>query len=353
MRKKNFNYYWHSVLLRIEAFKFKQLKKNSMHQALVERKRMEYNDMLPQKWMTHIPKTDEFYTYSYFSHFPDSLGPKILFNDAYSFENHIPKSLKNTDLLNPLLPFYYGTLLWNQWKSHGLYRQEMIDIADYMLEKIEYSDIGGLLRYHEAYPTFNLEPNYISGITQGLACSYYTRMYTLTQKDKYKKAAESLFEPMTHPKDQGGLLVSTPIGMEWVEEYPSKPSSYVLNGFVFSIIGAYDLYQITKDPTHQFYYNAWLKSFTTHLIDYQFKEYILHNKYQNKLGNIEYQGLNVGQFLHLAMISQSLLFFQFFIFYYERCPWNRFYSFYGLSEIQEQQEIHKFYNDITKPNTLS
>lgn len=352
MRKKDFNYYWHSLLLRIEAIKFKQLKKSSMYQALVERKRMEYNDMLSQKWIISIPTTDEYYTYSYFSIYPDSNGPEALFKDTYSFKNYIPQSLRNSDSLNPLLPFYYGMLLWNQWKSNGLYRSELIEIADLMLEKIERSEIGGLLRYKEAYPIFNLEANYISGITQGLACSFYTRMYLLTKNETYKNVAISLFEPMTHTKESGGLLVSTSIGMEWVEEYPSNPASYVINGFIFSIISAYDLFQITKDATHQFLYNAWLKSFTTHLIDYQFKEYILHNKYQNKLGNIEYQGLNVGQFLHLAMISQSLLFFQFFIYYYERCPWDRFFSFYGLSDVQDKQAIHKYYKELTSQNTL-
>lgn len=323
-----------------------------MHQAIVERKRLEYNDMLKQKWITSIPQTDEYYTYAYFSHFPNSNEPRELFKATYVFKNNIPWHQKNSQALNPLIPFYYGSLLWNQWKAHGLYKEELIEIADLMLDEIEYSEIGGLYKYAEAFPTFNLEADYIAGITQGLACSYYARIFQLTKDEKYKNAAISVFEPMTHSMENGGLLISTPLGMEWVEEFPSKPHSYVMNGFIFSIIGAYDLFQITNDPTHEFIYNTWLKSFTTHLIDYQYKDYVLHNKYQTKLGNIEYQGLNVGQFLHLAMISQSLLFYQFFIYYYERCPWKRFYSFYGMPNINDNQAIHKYYEQITSLNSL-
>lgn len=37
--------------------------------------------------------------------------------------------------------------------------------------------------------------------------------------------------------------------MPWYEEYPTKPSSFVLNGFIYSLIGLYDLMMLA--PTQQ------------------------------------------------------------------------------------------------------
>ena len=33
----------------------------------------------------------------------------------------------------------------------------------------------------------------------------------------------------------------------WYEEYPTQPSSFVLNGFIFSLLGLYDLAEAARD----------------------------------------------------------------------------------------------------------
>lgn len=38
------------------------------------------------------------------------------------------------------------------------------------------------------------------------------------------------------------LLISFCLGkFDWYEEYPTKPASFVLNGFIYSLLGLYDL----------------------------------------------------------------------------------------------------------------
>ena len=45
-------------------------------------------------------------------------------------------------------------------------------------------------------------------------------------------------EKGTQYKDEHGNI--------WLEEYPTIPTSHVLNGFIYAIFGIYDLYRVTK-----------------------------------------------------------------------------------------------------------
>lgn len=41
--------------------------------------------------------------------------------------------------------------------------------------------------------------------------------------------------------DTGGVRTYFPGGFVWYEEYPTTPSLFVLNGFIYSLLGLYDL----------------------------------------------------------------------------------------------------------------
>lgn len=43
---------------------------------------------------------------------------------------------------------------------------------------------------------------------------------------------------------EGGVLATFLNKFHWYEEYPTKPPSFVLNGFIYSILGLYDLMSI-------------------------------------------------------------------------------------------------------------
>lgn len=47
----------------------------------------------------------------------------------------------------------------------------------------------------------------------------------------------------------GGVLATFLNKYHWYEEYPTQPASFVLNGFIFSLLGLYDL--MTTAPLDQ------------------------------------------------------------------------------------------------------
>ena len=90
------------------------------------------------------------------------------------------------------------------------------------------------------------QPGWYSAMGQGQAISLLTRVYLYTKDDRYLNAAlkaTSVFHKMS---SEHGVRAEL-FGMPWYEEYPTKPPSYVLNGFMFSLFGLYDLWKISSD----------------------------------------------------------------------------------------------------------
>ena len=94
-----------------------------------------------------------------------------------------------------------------------------------------------------------LFPEWFSAMAQGQAMSLLTRAYLYTKNPAYLKAAmrsTTLFK--VHSKDKG-VLATFMYQYPWYEEYPTSPSLFVLNGFIYSLIGLYDL-KLTAGPQH-------------------------------------------------------------------------------------------------------
>lgn len=89
----------------------------------------------------------------------------------------------------------------------------------------------------------SLEPGWYSAMAQGQAISTLVRAYLLTKDDTYLKSALRATGPFKLPSEQHGVKAVFMNKYDWYEEYPTIPSSFVLNGFIYSLIGLYDLAQ--------------------------------------------------------------------------------------------------------------
>jgi NADH-quinone oxidoreductase subunit N len=85
-----------------------------------------------------------------------------------------------------------------------------------------------------------LRSGWPSTIVQGLAMSLLTRLYAQTENQAYLAAARRAVRPLERPVERGGLLASLR-GHPFFEEYPTRPPSFVLNGFIFTLLGLYDV----------------------------------------------------------------------------------------------------------------
>lgn len=87
-----------------------------------------------------------------------------------------------------------------------------------------------------------LKQGWYSAMGQGHAISLLARAFYHSNGDaKYLRAAINGLKPFRVPSRQGGVLAKFMGRFDWYEEYPTTPASYVLNGFIYSLLGLYDL----------------------------------------------------------------------------------------------------------------
>ncbi|XP_008940383.1 PREDICTED: D-glucuronyl C5-epimerase [Merops nubicus] len=87
----------------------------------------------------------------------------------------------------------------------------------------------------------SLEPGWYSAMAQGQAISTLVRAYLLTREHTFLGAALRATALYKLPSEQHGVKAVFMNRHDWYEEYPTSPSSFVLNGFMYSLIGLYDL----------------------------------------------------------------------------------------------------------------
>ncbi len=105
-----------------------------------------------------------------------------------------------------------------------------------------------------------LRPGWYSAMGQGHAMSVLTRAYFLTKNDKYLKSAEKAIGLFSVEASAGGVR-NLFMGLHpWYEEYPTSPGTFVLNGFIYSLIGLYDLKKIGANSNAGQLYEQGLKS---------------------------------------------------------------------------------------------
>ncbi|XP_070158324.1 D-glucuronyl C5-epimerase B isoform X1 [Polyergus mexicanus] len=89
-----------------------------------------------------------------------------------------------------------------------------------------------------------LEPGWYSSMGQGHAISVLARAYHHSGEAKYLQAAIRGLRPFKLSSAEGGVAALFLGKYIWYEEYPTIPSSFILNGFIYSLIGLYDLKMI-------------------------------------------------------------------------------------------------------------
>lgn len=85
-----------------------------------------------------------------------------------------------------------------------------------------------------------LKPGWRSGLAQGQAISALIRYFYETKDTSVLPLIKRLKNYMLLPIEKGGVSAKSPEGLLWIEEFPTQPVSFVLNGFISSTFGLYE-----------------------------------------------------------------------------------------------------------------
>lgn len=108
---------------------------------------------------------------------------------------------------------------------------------------------AGAWVYGYRYPhTFTLEPPWVMSMAQGEAASLLVRVAIARDRDELAASARLALRPLERPVGtDGGVRSTLPNGAVLFEEYPTDPPAHVLNGAIYTLLGAYDVAQGLSD----------------------------------------------------------------------------------------------------------
>ena len=87
---------------------------------------------------------------------------------------------------------------------------------------------------------------------QGHALSVLARAYHHSGGDNlYLNSALAGLWPFNVASSDGGVLANFLGRIPWYEEYPTQPASFVLNGFIYALLGLYDLSVVAPSASQQ------------------------------------------------------------------------------------------------------
>nr|SVE76253.1 EOG090X0272 [Daphnia longispina] len=95
----------------------------------------------------------------------------------------------------------------------------------------------------------DLDPGWYSAMGQGQAMSLLMRAFYRSGKPHYLESALKGMQPFSKSSTEGGVRAYFMNQYPWYEEYPTVPPSFVLNGFIYSLIGLYDV--VSLAPLNQ------------------------------------------------------------------------------------------------------
>lgn len=100
---------------------------------------------------------------------------------------------------------------------------------------------------------------------------------------------------------ESSISVLQPNGDLWIEEYPSKPSSYVLNGFIFFLIAQLEVEMFDRSVKN--HSKDLICSFLNNFHQYQLNSNLLYCLRFKKLASKEYLEIHNNQMEHLVQLT--------------------------------------------------
>ena len=180
---------------------------------------------------------------------------------------------------------------------------EALACADYM-ERSGTRDGGGL--YLRADVPGKGHQGSISAMSQGLAMSVFTRLFTATGDHRHMDSARQLMPPFFAAVPDGGVraeLGNGGCGCVWFEEDVATPLRHILNGMIFALWGLDDLATTASDPAAEAEYRLGLRSLVHHIDEFDtgwWSLYDVADSGSSRLASANYHQLHAGQLAALG-----------------------------------------------------
>ncbi|KRX99400.1 D-glucuronyl C5-epimerase [Trichinella pseudospiralis] len=195
--------------------------------------------------------------------FTRDLGVDLMHGIVYTSKKVKKVKLKAVKLVILQLAFAGELCVANVSLQTHAHVDHFLDVANWFVENQDQK--GGWsvpVKRSMSNGRLVLKPGWYSAMAQGHAMSVLCRAYLLENKKEYLDSALKAVELFYINASDGGLINYFYDVFPWYEEYPTTPGSFVLNGFIYSLIGLHDLAFCLKHVNQQVFdiYKVGLKT---------------------------------------------------------------------------------------------
>ncbi len=150
-----------------------------------------------------------------------------------------------------------------------------------------------------------LRPPWLSAMAQGEGASVFVRLHALTGDDRYAEAALAALKPMAIATREGGVATELGGGF-FLEEYPTNPASYVLNGAFFALWGLRDVGLGLGDQDAMDLYDQGLETLAQEIERFDTGSWSLYDLFPHPIPNVAsgaYHQLHITQLEAMEVVS--------------------------------------------------
>lgn len=222
----------------------------------------------------------------------------------------------------------YGFMLHANWLETK--REHTLDLLKSnlaVLEKLKTENETTCAWYHHHFEVkYKINAPWASSMAQGECISFYLRMYQILGDEKLLNTAIKAFQFLELDVKEGGVKRMDEDGNLWYEEYPSEPPSYVLNGFIYTLFGLYDLYRITGRTDVKEKIDACVKTLVDNLHKFDAGYWSYYDLLKKELVRYYYQkNVHVPQLKALYILTKESIFDDYALRWEKQMtPWNYF-----------------------------
>lgn len=218
---------------------------------------------------------------------------------------------------NPVTIEQYALVMYNLYmdSQKEYYLCAFFNAVDWLVNNIETNNVGSTgIPYKFNLPRYDLYLPWYSGMEIGQLISVMLRAYYLTGNIYFFNIASKCYLSYKIEVKNGGILEFDENGFPWIEEYPSSKNgipSFVLNGYLFSLIGAIEYEAFNNEISK---YNLLLiNSLKCRIKKYEKNFWLLYQDYKKEKDiyvTNEYMKMQYLQMLQIYYLNKDEWFYR-------------------------------------------
>jgi hypothetical protein len=219
--------------------------------------------------------------------------------------------LGGRDQANPALIAQYGLWAYSRFLAAQTRssRATVLHAANWLVRK-QRRNGSWIYLFEDPYPggeLGNLEPPWSSALAQGQAMSLLERAYRITGRRAYLASAIRGLRPLERPVRDGGLrrCFGGNCRLPFFEEAPSAEPSLILNGFMFALVGLYDLSTVAPSSEAGSLYRAGRLTLHVALPRYDHHGLATYDLLTHRIANAKYQAIHIYLLQALDSLSRD------------------------------------------------